>query len=243
MPSPPAPVSSLPPGDRGRRRSFARRRGRRHGTAWRRGAGGRRRRGGRASPCARRGRGRRGSWPLAGEQVERGDAVVVEARDGPAVAAVGSTYLLGRARGERAALGEQAGDVGAAGGGGARGRRRWRQGGLGRRRRRRRTGCAGGSCALADQGMSSASRHSQSVASSVHRSRRVRPRRDAGEQGLLERGVGEEGAAGARVDDAERARRRRRSGGARRPRRPTMTTAREPMCFSSQTTVPMPAPR
>jgi hypothetical protein len=67
---------------------------------------------------------------LAGEQVERGDAVVLGGVDGPAVAAIGGAVLATRSE-AGVVLGEQAGDVGPAGGGGLEGGDAGGQGGLG----------------------------------------------------------------------------------------------------------------
>ena len=91
------------------------------------------------------------------------------------------------------------------------------------------------SSALADHGSSSASSSSQSVSELVPQAGRGRPPRAAGRAARSVSAGVEERPAGAGVDRAGRAVGAPKRSRAASASRQTSTTAREPMCFSSQT--------
>ena len=90
---------------------------------------------------------------------------------------------------------------------------------------------ASSACALADHGISSASRQTQSVSNSSQNPARPSAARTRSSSAASSGGVGEERPAGAGVDDPGRVR-RRRSAGARRRRRGRRSRRRASPCAS-----------
>ena len=244
IPSPPAAVELVPPGDRGGDAggvvevddpTFGRR-GERVGSAAHR----------RSIISQVPGVRRRCAWtaPSAASTWNGASAQVVDASHRPAVAAVG--------------VDEAVGQVGPGRGCGRRGRRapaacRAACASRSCRCRQHRGRSGADRCVLAGEQLVGlgrprqqlASSTSQSVSSSSHSPAAVDRGAQLVEQRELDGGVGEEAPAGSGAGPRRRSSRRaRRSGGpATSASRHTTTTAREPMCFSSHTTRVTPSRR